>query len=326
MVFGRRDKLKRSTRKVDRKLMIESLESRLAMAAQPVINEILASNDGVIQDVDGDYSDFIELYNQGDASINLAGWHLTDDSSDLTKWQFPSVNLASGEYLVVFASNKNRAVAGSQLHTNFALSADGEFLALVRPDGTTVASQLSPEFPPQYEDVSYGISSQGTATTVVGLGAAAYALVPPNGSLGSTWTTPGFVPGVNWQTGATGVGYSSFPDPPASTTVLEVDFNARNNVGNTYPGFSSFVINGSGIQTASVTRTYGAIDVTLSDASGLGFDDRSRSTPTNSGAFTDAQLLQDFRLLSRERRRRRNRRCYRRPDPRTGLHAHGLVV
>src|SRR5688500_13823994 len=147
-----------------RMLAVERLESRIAMAAQPIINEILASNDGVIQDADGDYSDFIELYNAGDAAINLSGWRLTDDDDNLSKWTLPSVDLGAGQYLVIFASGKNRAVAGAELHTNFALAADGEFLALVRPD-SSIASQLSPAFPPQYEDVSYGIGGDATETT-----------------------------------------------------------------------------------------------------------------------------------------------------------------
>ena len=66
------------------------------MAAQPVINEFLASNTGVIQDADGDYSDFIELYNAGDQPLDLAGWHLTDDGEFLDQWEFPSVTLGPG--------------------------------------------------------------------------------------------------------------------------------------------------------------------------------------------------------------------------------------
>ena len=46
-------------------------------------------------------------------TIDLSGWYLTDDAADLTQWQFPDVTLATGEYLVVFASGKDRAVAGS---------------------------------------------------------------------------------------------------------------------------------------------------------------------------------------------------------------------
>src|SRR5688572_12742235 len=129
-----------------KRLHIEALESRHLLAAQPVINEFLASNNGVIQDEDGDFSDFLELTNRGDQPVNLAGWYLTDEADDLTKWQFPSVNLAPGQFLVVFASNKDRATAGNQLHTNFALAAEGEYLALVEPDGDTVVSALAPEF------------------------------------------------------------------------------------------------------------------------------------------------------------------------------------
>ena len=153
-----------------RRLRVEALENRCLLSAEPVINEFLASNNGEIQDEDGDFSDFIELTNRGDQAVNLAGWYLTDDASDLNKWQFPSINLAPGQYLVVFASNKDRSVAGSQLHTNFALAAEGEYLALVQPDGDTVVSAFAPEFPPQYEDVSYGNSASSTDTTLIDLG------------------------------------------------------------------------------------------------------------------------------------------------------------
>ncbi|MEO5960941.1 MAG: CotH kinase family protein, partial [Opitutaceae bacterium] len=64
-------------------------------------------------------------------------------------------------YLVVFASNKNRRDPSAPLHTNFALSASGEYLGLIKPDGTTVASEYAPSFPPQSEDVSYGTAQGG---------------------------------------------------------------------------------------------------------------------------------------------------------------------
>ena len=100
-------------RRRGRKLGIEHLEQRCLLAAAPILNEILASNNGVVQDEDGDFSDFIELYNSGNQSVDLAGWYLSDDAGELTKWQLPSVDLLPGQYLVIFASNKNRAVAGS---------------------------------------------------------------------------------------------------------------------------------------------------------------------------------------------------------------------
>jgi hypothetical protein len=99
----------------------------------------------------------IEIYNSGSSSVNLADWYLTDSESQLNKWKFPSVSLAANGYLVVFASGKNRAVAGAQLHANFSLAAQGEYLALVQPDGTTVASEFAPAFPEQLPDYSYGV-------------------------------------------------------------------------------------------------------------------------------------------------------------------------
>ena len=54
-----------------------------------VINEVLASNGHTLTDPQGQYDDWIELYNQGDAPVNLAGMYLTDDPAEPTKWQFP---------------------------------------------------------------------------------------------------------------------------------------------------------------------------------------------------------------------------------------------
>ncbi|KKL19422.1 hypothetical protein LCGC14_2465620, partial [marine sediment metagenome] len=85
--------------------------------------------------------------------------YLTDDATDLTGWQFPSVTLGGGESLVVFASGKYPNEPAGELHTDFKLSGNGEYLALVRPDGVTIESDFDPEFPEQYADVSYGFSS-----------------------------------------------------------------------------------------------------------------------------------------------------------------------
>jgi hypothetical protein len=128
-----------------------------AGADELVITEFLASNDSAFADEDGDYSDWIEIYNTSGASVSLAGWYLTDDEGDLTKWQFPSVTLPGGNYLIVFASDKNRTDPAGELHTSFKLSADGEYLGLIRPDGVTAASEFAPSFPAQFTDVSYGV-------------------------------------------------------------------------------------------------------------------------------------------------------------------------
>ena len=120
------------------------------------INEFLAGNGGGLRDEDEESPDWIEIYNAGISAIDLDGWHLTDSEGDLTKWTFPSTSLASGGYLVVFASGKNRATSGSPLHTTFQLSDGGGYLALIRPDGT-VAHGYVPEYPNQRANVSFGL-------------------------------------------------------------------------------------------------------------------------------------------------------------------------
>ncbi|MHB1034612.1 MAG: lamin tail domain-containing protein [Pirellulales bacterium] len=176
----------------ERLLKLESLEPRLVLSADPYISEFLAVNHNYLADKDGAYSDWIEVFNPDTTTVNLNGWHLTDDAALLEKWTFPSVDVAPGGYLVVFASDKNLAVAGSELHTNFKLSSTGEYLALVKPDGTTVASQFAPGFPEQYEDISYGIGQVVTEKPLVSAGAADKVLVPVDGSLGSAWTGVGY--------------------------------------------------------------------------------------------------------------------------------------
>lgn len=120
-----------------------------------IISEFLALNSKGLQDEDGDNSDWIELHNPGVEAVSLEGWSLTDDLSKLTKWIFPAVTIGAGEYLVVFASDKNRTNSNGQLHTNFKLSGGGEYLAILEP-GKVVSHEYSPCFPAQQTDVSYG--------------------------------------------------------------------------------------------------------------------------------------------------------------------------
>lgn len=88
-----------------------------SLQAEVLISEFLAVNDSSLQDEDGEESDWIEITNTGEA-VDLDGWFLTDDAANPTKWRIPAVTIGSGERLVVFASGKNRAVAGDELHAN----------------------------------------------------------------------------------------------------------------------------------------------------------------------------------------------------------------
>jgi hypothetical protein len=122
------------------------------------ISEFLANNRNGQTDDEGNKSDWIEIYNADSTPANLSDWYLTDDAQNLTRWRLPAVVLQPGERLVVFASGKDRPIPGQPLHTSFALATEGGYLALVRPDGQTVASAYA-DFPQQHPDVSYGRNS-----------------------------------------------------------------------------------------------------------------------------------------------------------------------
>jgi hypothetical protein len=123
------------------------------------INEVMASNATTIADEDGDYEDWLELYNYGDVAINLGGYGLSDNYDNPFKWVFPSVTIASGEYMLIWTSGKNRAVPGNPLHTNFSIGTEGEEITLTEPSGILI-DELTPTSIPT--DYSYGKFPNGT--------------------------------------------------------------------------------------------------------------------------------------------------------------------
>ncbi len=131
------------------------LDSGTLAPGELIISEFMADNQNTLHDEDGDDSDWIEIYNGSDDTVNLEGWFLTDDPNHLTKWRFPNVAVAAKDHLVVFASEKNRTNSTTPLHTNFKLASEGEYLALVSPR-TNVFSEFAPAYPPQQPDISYG--------------------------------------------------------------------------------------------------------------------------------------------------------------------------
>ena len=129
-------------------------------APQVVINEVQSSNSSTIADEDGDFEDWIELYNAGPDTADLNGFGLSDDETRLWRWVFPEgTRLEPGGFLLVWASGKNRRDAGAPLHTNFSIRSGGEVVLLSSftvPDGsdTPVIDRLDPT--PIPTDYSYG--------------------------------------------------------------------------------------------------------------------------------------------------------------------------
>jgi len=122
-----------------------------------VINEFMASNnsDSNFADPQGDYDDWIEIYNYGDTDINIGGYYLTDDLGNPTKWQIPSgypaeTNVPAGGYILFWADDETFE---GPLHTNFKLSASGEEIGLFLDADTMIDGII---FGDQVTNISYG--------------------------------------------------------------------------------------------------------------------------------------------------------------------------
>lgn len=222
------------------------------------ISEFMAVNDNGLDDDERDEEDWIEIHNAGADTVELGGWYLTDDAEIPTKWAFPEVTLMPGDYLIVFASGKNRRDPSGVLHTNFKLSGSGEYLGLVGPDGHTVVSEFAPAYPPQAPDVSYGFSASDTEAALVAAGAPAKAMVPMNDGLEPRtqdsqtlrpWTLES-LDDSDWQTGVTGVGYD-YPQ------LIGLDVSAMRYVNQTvYIRIPFEVDNPASIETLTLRMRY----------------------------------------------------------------------
>ena len=81
-----------------------------SLSAQTIrINEAVSSN-SIYFDEDGDSPDWFELYNNGTQDISLENWTISDDLEELNMWTFPEITISPDEYLLVWASGKNRSL------------------------------------------------------------------------------------------------------------------------------------------------------------------------------------------------------------------------
>lgn len=122
------------------------------------INEVMASNSSTVQDEDGDYPDWIELYNANAEPVHLQGWGLSDNFNDPFKWVFGDVTIQQGQFMLVWASGKDRPDA-AEPHTSWSISSAGEEVILTDPSENRV-DELEPTSIPT--DVSYGRQPDGT--------------------------------------------------------------------------------------------------------------------------------------------------------------------
>ncbi|MBR1561484.1 MAG: lamin tail domain-containing protein [Clostridia bacterium] len=145
----------------------EKAERAQAVGFDPnevMISELMPVGRSILADADGDFPDWIEIYNPKSEPVSLEGWALTDDDIKRAKWVFPAKVLQPGEYLVVFASGKNRVDPAGELHTNFRLSAQGETVRLSTPAGDVV-SQIGYE----HADADQSLTREADGSITVAL-------------------------------------------------------------------------------------------------------------------------------------------------------------
>lgn len=128
-----------------------------AGAQTVVINEMMSSNQQTVLDEDGDSPDWVELFNASSSPVDLLNWSLTDDSLETDKWFFPQVTLQPGQFLLVFASDKDRK-QGPFLHTSFRLGAGREPVLLYNAAGQRVDAVMPVCIPTGF---SYGRQPDG---------------------------------------------------------------------------------------------------------------------------------------------------------------------
>ncbi|HEX2473854.1 MAG TPA: lamin tail domain-containing protein [Lacipirellulaceae bacterium] len=281
-----------------RPLSVESLEPRhLLAAANLLITEFMASNSAALADGDGRFSDWIEIHNADATEVDLSNYSLTDAADDLRRWVFPSRMINPGEYLVVFASSPsdgaggtldNYVDAGGNLHTNFSLDAEGEYLALAYRDpvssAVSVVHEYGPEFPPQRANISYGIGQIRSQQSFVSPGAAAKTIVPTSGSYDAVWNSPSYTPDGNWTLGTTGIGFGATFNGFLVRT-YRANIAAGSPIGTTLDNIDEAleVIGNPAAQTGSAAGNYGVVNFANNTTTGGNYDSGNSFFPGLTG-------------------------------------------
>ena len=125
-----------------------------------VINEFLADNETTNQDEAGEFEDWIELYNTGDATLDVGGMYLTDDLTDPTAWRIPEgTTIPPHGYLLIWCDKDE---GDGPLHANFKLDKSGEEIGLFDTDAWSNVLVDSVVFNAQAADVSLGRVPDGS--------------------------------------------------------------------------------------------------------------------------------------------------------------------
>jgi len=112
-----------------------------------IISEFMTDNTYILYDADGDYGDWVELYNPTGTEADMSGYSLSDNGSP-SKWVFPSGTIIpSGGYLVVFCDGKNKVDTAGMLHASFSLSSEDDSITLFSNQGVICSSHAILDIP-----------------------------------------------------------------------------------------------------------------------------------------------------------------------------------
>ncbi len=143
-------------------VFIYQVEAAEELSSDIVINELMASNDATMSDEMGEYDDWIELYNNTNATIDLTGYSISDDENNITKWRFPEgTTLSPDRYLMLWADDDEEQ---GPLHTNFKLNAGGETILLSNAEGIVINRV---QYEEQETDLSYARIPNGLGDFVI---------------------------------------------------------------------------------------------------------------------------------------------------------------
>lgn len=120
------------------------------------INEYMGSNNRFVTDSDGEYHDWVELYNYSNKDIDLSGYFLSDSSNNMDKYMFENVVIKANDYLIVYLSSKNKKE--NEVHANFGLGDKDDYLILSTYDGIVIDKVKVVSLK---DDISYGRSNDG---------------------------------------------------------------------------------------------------------------------------------------------------------------------
>lgn len=113
-----------------------------SLTSQVVINEYGCGNKSQHADATGAYEDWVELYNPTGSSVNIGGWHLSDQKGQPLKWTIPAgVSIPAGGRRMFYCSSRDGIFSG-QYHTNFKItqSSGTEEICLTNTSGVFIDS------------------------------------------------------------------------------------------------------------------------------------------------------------------------------------------